>query len=115
MNYSENTKNNNSGCPFSSDIAHKWDLETSAADLHIKNEQGKDAAELAKEAWRNSVRCIGRLHWKSLKVNDARSLNTSDEIYEALLHHIETATNGGAIRPTTVSYTHLTLPTILPV
>ena len=62
MNYSENTKNNNSGCPFSSDIAHKWDLETSAADLHIKNEQGKDTAELAKEAWRNSVRCIGRLH-----------------------------------------------------
>lgn len=104
MNYSENTKNNNSGCPFSSDIAHKWDLETSAADLHIKNEQGKDAAELAKEAWRNSVRCIGRLHWKSLKVNDARSLNTSDEIYEALLHHIETATNGGAIRPTTTIF-----------
>jgi len=54
----------------------------------------------AKVAWRNSNRCIGRLFWNSLQVFDQRDLNTEEDIFEALLHHIKYATNGGKIRPT---------------
>lgn len=53
----------------------------------------------ARVAWRNSNRCIGRLFWNSLQVFDERHLETEEEIYEALLRHIEYATNGGKIRP----------------
>ena len=103
MNYSSKDSqehDSKSGCPFSANITQKWDLEVSANDLLIDTKHTKDLNQLAKEAWRNSARCIGRLHWKSLKVNDARSLNTCDDIFDALLKHIETATNDGAIRPT---------------
>lgn len=54
----------------------------------------------AKMAWRNSNRCIGRLFWESLTVFDRRKLNTATEIKDALLEHIEYATNQGNIRPT---------------
>lgn len=53
-----------------------------------------------KLAWRNSNKCIGRLFWKSLHTFDRRQLKTPQEIYEALLEHIEYATNGGKIRST---------------
>ncbi|MGE8204534.1 nitric oxide synthase oxygenase [Heyndrickxia sp. NPDC080065] len=54
----------------------------------------------AKMAWRNSNRCIGRLFWENLKVIDKRHVRTEEEIFEALLEHIEFATNNGRIRPT---------------
>ncbi|WP_397376671.1 nitric oxide synthase oxygenase [Paenibacillus sp. p3-SID867] len=53
----------------------------------------------AKMAWRNSNRCIGRLFWDRLKVVDARHLTETSDIFSALLHHIESATNGGKIMP----------------
>lgn len=53
-----------------------------------------------KLAWRNSNKCIGRLFWKSLHTFDQRHLKTAQEIYEALLAHIDYATNGGKIRST---------------
>ena len=37
----------------------------------------------AKLAWRNSVKCIGRLHWQSLSVLDYRSLESAEDIFEA--------------------------------
>lgn len=52
----------------------------------------------AKMAWRNSNRCIGRLYWKSLKVIDARNMNTGQEIAAALQHHLDYAFNKGDIR-----------------
>ncbi|WP_223829951.1 nitric oxide synthase oxygenase [Paenibacillus arenilitoris] len=54
----------------------------------------------AKMAWRNSNRCIGRLFWQSLDVIDARHLATEEDICGALLRHIRTATNNGAVKPT---------------
>jgi nitric-oxide synthase, bacterial len=54
----------------------------------------------AKIAWRNSNRCIGRLFWDRLHVIDQRELDCEDDIYQALLHHIDYATNKGEIRPT---------------
>jgi nitric oxide synthase oxygenase domain/subunit len=37
----------------------------------------------AKLAWRNSTRCIGRLHWQSLVVRDRRTLRSAEEIFSA--------------------------------
>jgi nitric-oxide synthase len=51
-------------------------------------------------AWRNSNRCIGRLYWKTLKVIDARHLETTDDIFNALQQHIDYAFNDGQIRST---------------
>jgi len=53
----------------------------------------------AKMAWRNSNRCIGRLFWETLQVQDARHAATEEQMAEALFRHIETATNNGKIRP----------------
>ncbi len=53
----------------------------------------------ARVAWRNSSRCIGRLHWKMLEVRDRRHLSTAEEVFETLVEHIKLATNGGKIRP----------------
>lgn len=70
-------------------IRHKGDYEITFEEL----EHG------AKMAWRNSNRCIGRLFWESLRVHDARHIETETGAAEALFQHIETATNGGKIRP----------------
>lgn len=58
----------------------------------------------AKLAWRNSNKCIGRLFWKSLYVNDHRHLDNEEAIFQSLLEHIRYATNGGKIRPTISIY-----------
>ncbi|SEI09065.1 nitric-oxide synthase [Halobacillus karajensis] len=54
----------------------------------------------AKVAWRNSNRCIGRLFWNSLKVFDARDVNTEEGVRERMFDHLDYATNGGRIRST---------------
>ncbi|MDQ0350259.1 nitric-oxide synthase [Alkalibacillus filiformis] len=54
----------------------------------------------AKVAWRNSNRCIGRLFWDQLHVIDKRHLKTEEAIFQALVEHIDFATNGGRIRST---------------
>jgi nitric-oxide synthase, bacterial len=53
----------------------------------------------ARAAWRQSSRCIGRLHWKTLAVRDMRHLSKAEDIFEALLEHIRLATNEGKITP----------------
>lgn len=67
------------------------------------NHYSHTSAELehgAKMAWRNSNRCIGRYFWDSLHVLDRRDIETAQGVYDALLEHIEFATNEGNIRPT---------------
>ncbi|TKD71405.1 nitric oxide synthase oxygenase [Pseudalkalibacillus hwajinpoensis] len=54
----------------------------------------------AKMAWRNSNKCIGRLFWNTMTVLDARYASTVDEVTDALMYHLKTATNAGKIRPT---------------
>jgi nitric-oxide synthase, bacterial len=51
----------------------------------------------AKVAWRNSTRCIGRIFWDTLIVRDYRHLTTAEEIFTAIVDHIEVATNRGNI------------------
>ena len=53
----------------------------------------------ARVAWRNSVRCIGRLYWRSLVVRDLRRLSTARQIADSCIEHVTIAANGGRIRP----------------
>lgn len=54
---------------------------------------------MARLAWRNNARCIGRLFWESLHLLDARTAGSPDEVFEACVRHLEYASNGGRIRP----------------
>ncbi|CAM2890780.1 nitric oxide synthase oxygenase [Skermania piniformis] len=52
----------------------------------------------ARLAWRNHARCVGRKHWRTLKLIDAREATTADEIAQACWQHLRRATNGGALQ-----------------
>jgi len=52
----------------------------------------------AKLAWRNHARCVGRRHWRSLELIDARDATTAVDIAEACWEHLRLATNDGALR-----------------
>lgn len=82
------------------------DIEGRLSQIHSEIEHtgtySHTAEELthgAKMAWRNSNRCIGRLFWSSLHVVDARHITESKQIADALVQHIDFATNDGRIRP----------------
>ncbi len=53
----------------------------------------------AKVAWRNSTRCIGRLHWQKLVVRDCRALRLAEEIFSALIEHVRLSTGTGKVVP----------------
>jgi nitric-oxide synthase len=53
---------------------------------------------MARLAWRNNARCIGRLFWEDLHLFDARTASSPEEVFEACVRHLEFATNGGRIR-----------------
>jgi nitric-oxide synthase len=57
-----------------------------------------ELAELARLAWRNHPRCIGRLFWQSLELLDARSASSAEEVFNGCVHHLRHATNNGRIR-----------------
>jgi nitric-oxide synthase, bacterial len=50
-------------------------------------------------AWRNTNRCIGRLYWKSLILNDKRHVSSTQEVFDSLEEHLQIATNNGKILP----------------
>ncbi len=54
----------------------------------------------AKVAWRNSSRCIGRIFWESFNVRDLRHLTTAEDIFAAIVEHLQQSTNSGNIRAT---------------
>lgn len=72
------------------------EIETTGTYLHTFEELEHGA----RMAWRNNNRCIGRLFWNSLTVFDERKQSTAEGAFEALVNHIEFATNKGKIRPT---------------
>jgi len=74
-------------------------IQTEFEDSGTYRQTYEELAYGARVAWRNSSRCIGRLHWRALEVRDKRHLSTAEEIFEALVEHIVLATNGGKIRP----------------
>ena len=58
----------------------------------------------SKMAWRNSNRCIGRLFWESLNVEDARHVENEEEFIDTIHQHINKATNNGKIKPLITIY-----------
>jgi nitric-oxide synthase len=54
--------------------------------------------ELAYGAWRQSVRCVGRVRGAGLKVRDRRSVTTVAGIAQELAQHLAVADNGGRIQ-----------------
>ncbi|MGB0291494.1 MAG: nitric oxide synthase oxygenase [Luteolibacter sp.] len=92
-------------CPHAAgsfDHARRWraDEAWELVQAISGDSNGMTLADAARLAWRESVRCIGRLHWRSLEVIDARSLDDADEVFEACVRHLRVATNGGRIIPT---------------
>ncbi len=59
----------------------------------------------ARIAWRNHARCIGRLHWRSLKVIDCRQSTQVNDITERLTEHINQAQGNGRIQSTISIFT----------
>jgi len=57
-----------------------------------------DLTLLARIAWRNNSRCIGRLFWNTLELLDARAATGPGEVFEACVEHLRFSTNGGKIR-----------------
>jgi len=91
-----------------SELGRTADVESRLADvwrsIGRQNHYTHTTPELehgARMAWRNSNRCIGRYFWDSLHVLDRRGVDTAQGVYDALIEHIDFATNGGNIRPTT--------------
>jgi nitric-oxide synthase, bacterial len=52
----------------------------------------------ARLAWRHAITCVGRASWRSLVVRDRREAATPDQVAEACIEHLATATNGGRVR-----------------
>lgn len=109
-----------SACPFhalaAENVFRRWDLAVDSwpglqpaalANTAPKTDAEDDTCgdetdtltQAAREAWRHSLRCVGRLHWRALQVQDARAARSVDDVFDALCQHLRTATNGGAIRP----------------
>ena len=52
----------------------------------------------AKTAWRNAPRCIGRIQWNKLELQDARHVTNTSQMFDTLCNHIRLATNGGNLK-----------------
>jgi nitric-oxide synthase, bacterial len=52
----------------------------------------------AKLAWRNHARCVGRSHWRTLQLLDARGVSCAAELAEACWRHLRASTNAGAVQ-----------------
>ena len=85
------------GLPEASDrIAYiKEEIDRTGTYRHLPHELEHGA----RMAWRNSNRCIGRLFWKSLVVRDRREAYDPGVVMDALIDHLDTATNRGRIVP----------------
>jgi nitric oxide synthase oxygenase domain/subunit len=98
------------GCPWhgklseQAAIEHRWDLAVDARTLQHPEFAANSLIESAQHAWRNAARCIGRLHWKSLQVYDARAAQTPAEVAAALAQHLRLAAGKGRIESWTTLF-----------
>lgn len=98
------------GCPWHGKLSgqeaieHRWDLALDAKNLHHPEFTANSLTESAQHAWRNAARCVGRLHWKSLQVHDARSAQTPADVAAALAQHLRLAAGKGRIESWTTLF-----------
>lgn len=62
----------------------------------------------AKTSWRNTPRCLGRIHWQTLKIFDARHVKTSKEMFEHICEMMRYTNNNGNIRAAITIFPHRT-------
>jgi nitric-oxide synthase, bacterial len=84
----------------SAHAARVREVQTSIARYGTYWHTSEELVQGAKVAWRNASRCIGRLTWQNLDVRDMRNLETAEDVFDELVAHIRSATNGGKIKPT---------------
>jgi nitric-oxide synthase len=53
----------------------------------------------ARLAWRNSEKCIGRLHWENIQILDAQAATSAQQIFDHCVEHLLRSTNKGRIQP----------------
>lgn len=98
------------GCPWHGKLSgqeaieHRWDLALDAKNLHHPEFTANSLTVSAQHAWRNAARCVGRLHWKSLQVHDARSAQTPADVAAALAQHLRLAASKGRIESWTTLF-----------
>jgi nitric-oxide synthase len=80
-------------------LARRADVETDLAHRGTYSQTSEELEFGCKAAWRNHTRCVGKLYWRSLEVQDRRDLTTAVQVFEALVEHLRYALNGGRIRP----------------
>eukprot|EP00731_Ephydatia_muelleri_P022495 Em0015g78a len=88
-------------------------LGTIKKEIEVKGHYDLTYEELvfgARTAWRNAPRCINRIIWRQLEVLDARNVVTTQEMFDAICHHIKYGTNGGNMRSTITVFQHRTRP-----
>lgn len=95
------------GCPFhaqslnADNVFKRWDLVRDGyPKMAGESGGGLTLTEAARQAWRHSARCVGRMHWRSLKVVDARGVGSCDEMFEALCEQVREGTGEGRVRST---------------
>jgi nitric-oxide synthase len=76
------------------------EVQATIARYGAYNQSPEELMHGAKVAWRNAARCIGRLTWQNLDVRDLRHVDTAEGMFEGLVEHIRSATNGGKLKPT---------------
>jgi nitric-oxide synthase len=87
--------------PSAGPLSRRWDevrreIDRTGSYRHTRTELTFGA----RVAWRQSVRCVGRVRWPALVVRDARRARTVRQVYRELVRHLQFATNGGRIRST---------------
>ena len=96
--------NKPTACPYSTQTSRtdqpelplekRWSADELCQTISSHRVSSAAAIDLQKDAqlaWRNSVRCSGRARWRSLRVIDARSANSVEESFDALLEHLKRA------------------------
>ena len=84
------------------DTSYKERLQEVLAKLERNKHYNLTHDELvwgARTAWRNAPRCPARMIWKNLHVFDKREIYLADDMFGALVEHLEFSFNRGNIRP----------------
>jgi nitric-oxide synthase, bacterial len=82
-------------------LRHRWEqVRREVAETGTYRHTRAELVFGARVAWRNSVRCVGRVRWSTLVVRDARRVTSARHVYRELMRHMRFATNGGRIRST---------------
>nr|QCX35688.1 Nitric Oxide Synthase 2b [Nautilus pompilius] len=88
---------------------HEGRLQEIADSVNRTGTYDPTSAELqfgARTAWRNASRCIGRMHWHTLKLFDARHVRTAQEMFLHICELMHYSNNNGNLRAAITIFPH---------